>query len=84
MPIQQQLLDRHWLTPARKNLVVEEIERYGEHDRLIRMKISPQARKRNPTLPTHWEAREVGYEGRTGIRHLRRPCRLATTAQKTL
>lgn len=62
--------NRHWLTPARKKLVVEEIERYGEHDRLIRMKSSPQARKRNPTLPTHWEAREVGYEGRTGIRHL--------------
>lgn len=26
------------------------------------MKVSPQARKRNPALPTHWEAREVSYE----------------------
>ncbi|PYD18955.1 IS4 family transposase, partial [Pseudomonas syringae pv. pisi] len=43
--------NRHWLTPARKNLVMEEVERYGEHDRLVRMKVSPQARKRNPELP---------------------------------
>lgn len=53
---------RHWLTPARKNLVSEEVVRYGEHDRLVRMKVSPQARKRNPSLPTHWEVREVSYE----------------------
>jgi IS4 transposase len=26
------------------------------------MKVSPQARKRNPNLPTHWEVREVSYE----------------------
>ncbi|MNP03932.1 Transposase DDE domain protein [compost metagenome] len=55
-------INRHWLTPARKNLVSEEIVRYGEHDRLVRMKVSPQARKRNPSLPTHWEVREVSYE----------------------
>jgi len=55
-------INRHWLTPARKNLVSEEIVRYGKHDRLVRMKVSPQARKRNPGLPTHWEVREVSYE----------------------
>jgi hypothetical protein len=53
---------RHWLIPAKKGLVCEEVARYSEHDRLLRMKVSPQARKRNPTLPTHWEAREVSYE----------------------
>ncbi|CAM3227238.1 hypothetical protein PSFL111601_13035 [Pseudomonas floridensis] len=26
------------------------------------MKVSQQARKRNPDLPTHWEVREVSYE----------------------
>jgi hypothetical protein len=53
---------RHWLIPAKKGLVCEEIARYNQHDRLVRMKVSPQARKRNPTLPTHWDAREVSYE----------------------
>lgn len=58
---------RHWLIPARRDLVSEEVARYGKGDRLLRMKVSPQARKRNPSLPTHWEVREVSYEvrGRT-------------------
>lgn len=53
---------RHWLIPAKKGLVCEEVARYNQHDRLVCMKVSPQARKRNPTLPAHWEAREVSYE----------------------
>jgi hypothetical protein len=53
---------RHWLIPAKKGLVCEEVARYNQHDRLVRMKVSPQARKRNPTLPVHWDAREVSYE----------------------
>ncbi|RON03734.1 IS4 family transposase, partial [Pseudomonas brassicacearum] len=55
-------VNRHWLIPARNGLVSEEIARYGKHDRLLRMKVSPQARKRNPNLPLHWEVREVSYE----------------------
>ncbi|WP_139809714.1 IS4 family transposase, partial [Pseudomonas indica] len=54
--------DRHWLIPARKALVSEEVARYGKGDRLLRMKVSAQARKRNPNLPTHWDVREVSYE----------------------
>lgn len=53
---------RHWLIPARKNLVSEEVVRYNPQDRLLRMKVSAQARKRNPDLPTFWEVREVSYE----------------------
>ncbi|WP_271408194.1 IS4 family transposase [Pseudomonas sp. Q1-7] len=53
---------RHWLIPARQGLVSEEVTRYGKGDRLLRMKVSPQARNRNPNLPTHWEVREVSYE----------------------
>ncbi len=52
---------RHWLTPARKGLVAEQIMRYGTDDRLLRMRVSPQARKPNPALPTHWDVREVSY-----------------------
>ena len=42
--------------------ICEEVSRYSQHDRLVRMKVSPQARKRNPALPSHWEVREVSYE----------------------
>jgi hypothetical protein len=55
-------INRHWLIPAKKGLVCEEVVRYSQHDRLVRMKVSPQARKRNPALPSHWEVREVSYE----------------------
>lgn len=54
--------DRHWLTPSRSNLVSEEVERYNAHDRLLEMRVSAQARKKNPALPTHWQVREVSYE----------------------
>lgn len=60
--------NRHWLIPARKNLVSEEVIRYGKQDRLLRMKVSPQARKRNPDLPAYWDVREVSYEVRGKVR----------------
>lgn len=53
--------DRHWLIPARKNAVYEEVRRYNKHDKLLRMKVSQQARKRNPELPETWDVRAVTY-----------------------
>lgn len=52
---------RHWLIPERKGLVYEEIEKYSDNDRLLQMKVSPQARKRNPSLPETWQVRAVSY-----------------------
>lgn len=66
--ISQKAGNRHWLLPERKGIVKEEVKRYGKHDRLVRMKVSPQARKRNPELPEFWEAREVSYKVRRGTK----------------
>lgn len=55
-------VQRHWLIPQRKGLVYEEVEVFNERDRLLRMKVSPQARKRNPELPETWQVRAVSYE----------------------
>ena len=54
-------VQRHWLIPERKGLIYEEVEVFNEHDRLLRMKVSPQARKRNPELPETWQVRAVSY-----------------------
>lgn len=54
--------ERHWLIPARKGLVYEEIDSYSAHDKLLRMKVSAQARKRNPELPATWDVRAVTYD----------------------
>lgn len=53
---------RHWLLPARKDMVAETETRYGAGDRLLKLKVSQQARKKNPSLPEFWYARAVTYE----------------------
>lgn len=53
---------RHWLIPAKKHVVSDVIQTYSDNDQLLRMKVSSQARKRNPKLPTHWEVRAVSYQ----------------------
>jgi hypothetical protein len=55
---------RHWVIPERKRLVYEVVEDYGPGDRLVKMTVSPQARKANPQLPENWHARAVTYEVR--------------------
>jgi hypothetical protein len=53
--------EKHWLIPARQGVVAEVVEDYGPGDRLVVMKVSPQARKKNPALPAQWTARAVTY-----------------------
>ena len=57
---------RHWLMRAKDKLRHEVIQPLGEGDALIRMPVSPQARKSRPELPSHWQARliEVSVGGR--------------------
>ncbi|GAB2506090.1 hypothetical protein GCM10008940_04920 [Microbulbifer agarilyticus] len=53
---------RHWLIPERKGLASEPVEIYNKNDRLLRMKVSTQARKRSPALPEYREVRAVSYK----------------------
>lgn len=62
LSIQGGACNRHWLIPERKGTVRTELERYGEGDCLVQMKVSPQARKKNPNLPEFWQVRAVTYE----------------------
>lgn len=57
---------RHWLMRARDNLRHEIVQQLARGDALIRMPVSPQARKAHPHLPSHWQARliEVSVGGR--------------------
>ncbi len=77
-------VNRHWLTPARKNLVSEEVVSYGKNDRLVRMKVSQQARKRNPDLPTHWDVRELSYEVRGKLKTVVTSLPASTYSSKTV
>ena len=46
----------------------EEVERYNDQDRLLRMKVSAQARKRNPALPETWLVRAISYPVKGGMK----------------
>lgn len=50
--------NRHFLIPAKSNTKWEVIEG-DEHDAIVRMRVSPQARAKCPELPEFWEARAV-------------------------
>jgi hypothetical protein len=53
---------RHWLTRAKSNTNWEVLETYAPRDLLVEMKVSWQARQKDPTLPKTWRARAVKYE----------------------
>lgn len=59
-------VQRHWLMRAKDNLRHEIVAQLGPGDALVRMPVSPRARKLHPHLPTHWQARliEVSVGGR--------------------
>ncbi len=61
LDISEKGTQRHRLIPAKSNAVYEVIEDYGEGDRLVSMRVSPQARKRNPALPETWQVRAITY-----------------------
>lgn len=57
LPRQQQ--GRHWLIPARAGLKGEVLRSHGPGDEDRVMKVSPQARKKNPARPLTWTVRAI-------------------------
>jgi Insertion element 4 transposase N-terminal/Transposase DDE domain len=53
---------RHWLTRAKKNTRWRVLKHLGRHDELVEMKVSHQARKKDPTLPAVWVVRAIRYQ----------------------
>ncbi|HEH9429543.1 TPA: IS4 family transposase [Aeromonas sobria] len=49
--------ERHWLLPLKKGMQYEVVRKLGRQDALVRLKPSPQARKKWPQLPETVEAR---------------------------
>lgn len=50
---------RHWLTRAKSGLKWEVVKRLGKDDDLIEMKVSPEARRKDPSLPERWQMRAL-------------------------
>jgi hypothetical protein len=54
--------NRHWLVRAKKNLRWNVIAHLGSNDELVEMKVSPEARAKDATLPETWRARAITYQ----------------------
>jgi hypothetical protein len=60
--------NRHFLIPAKSNTKWKIIEG-DEHDALVEMKVSSQARSQDPTLPKTWRARAIATIDSKGGKH---------------
>jgi hypothetical protein len=58
---------RHWMTRAKSSTKFTSIRRLGVGDELVEFKVSSEARKKNTSLPTHFDARAIKYQ-RKGYR----------------
>lgn len=61
IPLSRDGHERHWLIRGKKNTSWRELQRLGEDDYLVEMKVSPFARRKDPSLPKTWVARAIRY-----------------------
>jgi hypothetical protein len=54
--------NRHWLVRAKRNTRYRLLEEVGPGDAVVEMRVSPEARRRDPTLPATWQARALAYQ----------------------
>jgi hypothetical protein len=67
VPLMRTGTDRHWMTRAKSTTKFSSIRRLGSGDELVGFAVSKEARRKDPTLPMHFEARAVRYH-RKGYR----------------
>ena len=62
VPLMSTGVDRHWMTRAKASSKFSSIRRLGPGDELVEFKISSEARRQHPSLPTHFDARAIRYQ----------------------
>ncbi len=61
VPLMTQGTQRHWLTRAKSTTKFTSVRRLGPGDELVEFKVSSEARRKDPSLPTHFNARAIRY-----------------------
>lgn len=54
--------ERHWLSRATARTVYRSIRKLGPGDELIELQVSGEARRKDLTLPTHFDVRAIRYQ----------------------
>ncbi len=62
VPLATTGVERHWMTRAKANSKFRVIRRLGKGDEHVEFTVSSEARRKDPSLPTHYEARAIRYQ----------------------
>ena len=62
VPLMSKGANRHWLTRGKSNTKYTSVRRLGAGDELVEFKVSTEARRKDTSLPTHFDARVVRYQ----------------------
>ena len=62
IPLQQGGANRHWLPRAQSTTRYTSIQRLGPGDELVEFEVSSEARRKDPSLPTRFDARIIKYQ----------------------
>jgi hypothetical protein len=62
VPLTTKGTERHWITRAKSNTKFRSIRSLGKGDELVEFEVSGEARSKDPSLPTHFDARAIRYQ----------------------
>jgi hypothetical protein len=53
---------RHWLTRAASRTVYRSVRKLGHGDEIVELQVTNEARRKDQTLPTHFDVRAIRYQ----------------------
>src|SRR4030095_7442578 len=62
IPLTSKGAERHWITRAKSTTEFRLIRHLGKGDQLVEFEVSREARRKDPSLPTHFDARAIRYQ----------------------
>ncbi|MEJ7601137.1 MAG: IS4 family transposase [Kofleriaceae bacterium] len=62
VPLSMNGTQKHWMTRAKSNTKFRVIRTLGKNDQLVEFEVSSEARRKDPSLPTHFDARAIKYQ----------------------
>jgi Insertion element 4 transposase N-terminal/Transposase DDE domain len=62
VPLMSTGTERHWMTRAKSTTQFRVIRRLGPGDELVEFEVSSEARRKDASLPTHFDARAIRFQ----------------------
>ncbi len=62
VPLTSKGIERHWITRGKSNTKFRSIRYLGKGDELVEFEVRGEARRKDHSLPTHFDARAIRYQ----------------------